>query len=140
MHEDIIDTVLWRNEAVALVGVKPLYCSCNHGNTSVWLNHDGLQFIPGSNIAGVTVEKQAGTPELSTLSRPAGSHPGCRWTCGPIRLCDQKFRSAILVEHRALPHTAEQQRSQAMNYPALSPILWLRQTHADPTHLQPEKR
>ena len=57
MHEDIVTTVLWRNEAVALVGVKPLYRSCSHGNTSVWLNYDGLQFIPESNIAGVTAEK-----------------------------------------------------------------------------------
>jgi hypothetical protein len=35
MHEHILTTVLWRNEAVALIVVKPLYCSCIHGNTSV---------------------------------------------------------------------------------------------------------
>jgi hypothetical protein len=59
MHEDILTTtVLRRNEAVALIGVKPLYCSCNHGNTSVWLNDDDdLQFIPGTDIAGVTAGK-----------------------------------------------------------------------------------
>jgi hypothetical protein len=66
MHEDIVTTVLWGNEAIALIAVKPLYCSCNHGNTSVWLIYDGLQLIPGSNIAGVTAEKQEGTSELST--------------------------------------------------------------------------
>jgi hypothetical protein len=43
MHEDILTTILWRNEAIAFIAVKPLYCSCNHGNTSVWLKYDGLQ-------------------------------------------------------------------------------------------------
>jgi hypothetical protein len=39
MHEDILTTILWRNEAIAFIAVKPLYGSCNHGNTSVWLNY-----------------------------------------------------------------------------------------------------
>ncbi len=59
MHEDIVTTVLWGNEAIALIAVKPLYCSCNHGNTSVWLNYDGLQFIPlvhNQGVAGLAVQ------------------------------------------------------------------------------------
>jgi len=57
MHEDILTAVLRGNEAEALGIVEPLYCSCNHGNTSVWLNCDILQFILESGIVGVTTEK-----------------------------------------------------------------------------------
>src|SRR3989344_4697622 len=48
MHEDILAAVGRGNETEALGVVEPLYCSCNHENTSVWLNCDGLQFIPES--------------------------------------------------------------------------------------------
>jgi hypothetical protein len=48
MHEDILGAIGRRNETEALGVVEPLYYSCNHENTSVWLNCDSLQFIPES--------------------------------------------------------------------------------------------
>jgi hypothetical protein len=49
MHEDILAAIGRGNETEALGVVEPLYCTCIHENTSVWLNCDVLQFIPESD-------------------------------------------------------------------------------------------
>jgi hypothetical protein len=66
MHEYILTAILWGDEAVALTVVEPLHCSCNHGNTSVWLNWNDAKPDPEGDIAGVTTEKTGGTSELTT--------------------------------------------------------------------------
>jgi hypothetical protein len=45
MYEYILAAVLPGNEAVAFTIVEPFYCSCDHGNTSVWLNWNGASLI-----------------------------------------------------------------------------------------------
>ena len=58
MHEHILAAIRRGDEAEALGVVEPLHCSCNHGNSSIWLNCDGMQFILGSLIAGVTTREK----------------------------------------------------------------------------------
>ena len=39
VYEYVLAAVLRANKTETLAVVKPLYRSCNHGNTSVWLNY-----------------------------------------------------------------------------------------------------
>ena len=74
MHEYILTAVCGGNEAEALGVVEPLYCSCNHENTSIWLNCDGLQFIPESERGSNCRRNLGGTTELTERSALQPGH------------------------------------------------------------------
>jgi hypothetical protein len=57
MYEHILAAILRADEAKTFALVKPLYCSCSHGSTSILIELKWIADDPSSKIPGVTAEK-----------------------------------------------------------------------------------
>ena len=66
VDKDILSAILPGDKAITFGFVKPLYCSCNHGNTSSIDGVADVQLISSSKITDVTTDKTEGTTELAT--------------------------------------------------------------------------